>query len=127
MKLKPFDLEAAKRGEPICTRDGREARFIAHVPDVVDQYKVVVMYHDDEYGKTISAFCENGAWIGGSEESNDLFMPPRKAQLWVRAYRAPHGGIAISWAYDLKDLQKNSNFGAQWLDPEPRLHGEYDE
>ena len=27
--MKPFDLEAAKRGEPIITRDGVEAHFIA--------------------------------------------------------------------------------------------------
>jgi len=28
--MKPFDLEAAKRGEPIITRDGVEAHFVAH-------------------------------------------------------------------------------------------------
>ena len=27
--MKPFDLEAAKRGEPIITRDGVEAHFVA--------------------------------------------------------------------------------------------------
>ena len=31
--MKPFDLEAAKRGEPIVTRGGEAAKFIAHVPD----------------------------------------------------------------------------------------------
>lgn len=28
--LRPFDLEAAKRGEPICLADGRPAKFLAH-------------------------------------------------------------------------------------------------
>lgn len=27
-KMKPFDLEAAKAGKPVCTRDGRKARII---------------------------------------------------------------------------------------------------
>ena len=29
LKLKPFDLKAAKQGKPVCTRDGRQARIIA--------------------------------------------------------------------------------------------------
>lgn len=28
LNLKPFDLEAAKAGKPVCTRDGRKARII---------------------------------------------------------------------------------------------------
>lgn len=27
-KFKPFDLEQAKAGKPVCTRDGRKARII---------------------------------------------------------------------------------------------------
>lgn len=30
--MKPFNLEAAKRGEPIQTRDGRKAAFIGVIP-----------------------------------------------------------------------------------------------
>ena len=29
LNLKPFDLEAAKAGKPVCTRDGRKARIIS--------------------------------------------------------------------------------------------------
>lgn len=28
LTLKPFDLEAAKQGKPVCTRDGRKARIV---------------------------------------------------------------------------------------------------
>ena len=28
LNLKPFNLEAAKQGKPVCTRDGRKARII---------------------------------------------------------------------------------------------------
>ena len=28
LNLRPFDLEAAKAGKPVCTRDGRKARII---------------------------------------------------------------------------------------------------
>lgn len=30
LNLKPFDLEAAKAGKPVCTRDGRKARIICY-------------------------------------------------------------------------------------------------
>jgi hypothetical protein len=28
MMIKPFDLEAAKNGAPVCTRDGRDVRIV---------------------------------------------------------------------------------------------------
>lgn len=30
LNLKPFDLEAAKAGKPVCTRDGRKARIVCY-------------------------------------------------------------------------------------------------
>lgn len=33
MKTKPFDLQAAMNGAKLVTRDGREAKFIAYVPE----------------------------------------------------------------------------------------------
>lgn len=43
-KLRPFDLEAAKRGEAICDRNRPEleARFIAHVPDIAEHDRVII-------------------------------------------------------------------------------------
>ena len=37
--MKPFDLEAAKAGAPIVTRDGRSAKFIAHVAEARNKYQ----------------------------------------------------------------------------------------
>ncbi len=127
MKLKPFDLEAAKRGDPICTRNGREAKFIAHVPDAGNAWKVVAMYLDDDGEKKAIGLYENGGLYENNDESKwDLVMAPRKVQLWVRAYRSKLGPY-ISQAKSRQDLCGQTNFGDPWIDPEPRLHGEYDE
>lgn len=78
--MKPFDLEAAKSGAPIVTRDGREARFIAHVPEFDEEYRVIVQIS----GKSVAvSFCENGALIMNEETPDDLFMKPQKRTVWV--------------------------------------------
>lgn len=40
--MKPFNLEAAKAGKPIVTRDGRVAKFVAHEPDAVVPVVVLI-------------------------------------------------------------------------------------
>jgi hypothetical protein len=82
-KLKPFDLDAAKRGEPLVTRDGRKATFIAHVPEF-DAYERV-MVRIDGLGCSVS-LGEDGKFKPASESCHDLFMAPRKVELWVNVY-----------------------------------------
>lgn len=57
--LRPFDLEAAKAGAPICTRDGRAARFIAHVPELDEAYRVI-------------AHIEGAMWSNSFRESGTI-------------------------------------------------------
>lgn len=46
LNLKPFDLEAAKAGKPVCTRDGRKARIICF--DLKnDEYPIVAAVEND--------------------------------------------------------------------------------
>lgn len=84
--MKPFDLEAAKRGEPICTRDGRPAKFIAHVPGSArEDQKILVLVDGDIY-----AHCEDGTFHEERHKSGkDLFMAPRKKTLWFNLF-IPH-------------------------------------
>lgn len=73
--MKPFNLEAAKRGDPIITRRGGKARFIAHVPEAHKGWNVVAFIEGDTI---ITFFEENGARWSSSESSDDLFMAPQK-------------------------------------------------
>ena len=84
--LRPFDLEAAKSGKPVCTRDGRKARIICwdridstgcNLPIVAlvqcEETEVLQLYHDN--GK-----CDVKADL-------DLMMLPEKKEGWVNVYK----------------------------------------
>lgn len=38
--MKPFNLEAAKNGAPIITRNGRPAKFVGHFPENAEDQRV---------------------------------------------------------------------------------------
>jgi len=46
---KPFSLELAKQNHPLITRDGRNAKFIAYVPDANKGFNLVVMIDGNVY------------------------------------------------------------------------------
>lgn len=99
--MKPFDLEAAKRGEPIQTRDGKKARFVAHVPEL-HAWRQLVAVVDDElwHYHYLGIFSEYG------ESLHDLFMTPKKRTVWVNFYSS---GVA---AYDESEQDANDNAGS---------------
>lgn len=77
---RPFDLEAAKRGEPLVTREGKEAKFIAHVPDARKTEKLLYLVGDIVY-----ATGEDG--YSFTDDSADLFMAPKpKRTAWANTY-----------------------------------------
>lgn len=78
---KPFDLKAAKRGEPILC-DRKPAEFIAHLPENDPDHRVVVSCNG-----RICAFREDGrAFVSTSAE---LTMAPRAVKtMGYRSYYA---------------------------------------
>ena len=68
--MKPFDLEAAMRGEPIVTRDGRKVKFVAHEPEL-RSLKVIALVD-----KCLHTFTERGKWLTEEDSVYDLFMAP---------------------------------------------------
>lgn len=86
LNLKPFDLEAAKEGKPVCTRDGRKARIICFdlknnvcpiVAAVEENNNMEVLYHYDTKGLN----CYKKSEI-------DLMMLPEKKEGWINIYNA---------------------------------------
>lgn len=71
--MKPFDLQAAMRGEPIVTRDGRKAKFVAYVPEAEEPSRLVVL---DERTGCVSLIYETGKFSTYADSMEDLFMAP---------------------------------------------------
>ena len=84
LNLKPFDIEAAKAGKPVCTRDGRKARIICF--DKVGDFPIVALTDDRDYKEDgVNLYDINGK---GSNECFDLMMLPEKKDGWINIYNA---------------------------------------
>lgn len=87
--LKEFDLEAAKAGKPVCTRDGRKARVICFDRDAAS-YNIVALTEYKNFPnkeEEIKVYNNNGKYISGEENDLDLMMLPEKKEGWVNIYR----------------------------------------
>lgn len=85
LNLREFDLEAAKAGKPVCTRDGRKARIICF--DANGEYPLVAIIYLDNDAEDIKRYTIRGRYYGDSESNNDLMMLPEKKEGWVNLYR----------------------------------------
>lgn len=86
--MKPFDLEKAKQGAPVCTRNGQPARIICW--DKKGKYPIAALvdYGDSEEFMT---FAINGRFNSIiSKSDHDLFMVERKHEGWVNIYKNNH-------------------------------------
>ena len=87
-KLKPFDLEAAQAGKPVCTRDGRKARIICF--DKEGNYPIVALVEWDKFnGEFIFQYNNQGESEPTSYKGCiDLMMLPEKRKGWVNVYNS---------------------------------------
>ena len=84
LNLKPFDLEAAKAGKPVCTRDGRKARIICFDRDC-DMHIVALV--SDPLGESVHYYLSNGKVDFDKQNDNDLMMLTEKKEGWVNVYK----------------------------------------
>ena len=79
--LKPFDLNAAKAGKPVCTRDGRKARIICF--DRKDNTPIVALIERVDGIEILQCFYNDGKCFHDSTSDNDLMMLPEKRSGWI--------------------------------------------
>ena len=85
--LKPFNLEAAKAGKPVCTRDGRKARIICFDKQK-DLYPIIALAKDNDGYETIYQYTKEGlSSVYGKSTDNDLMMLPEKKEGWINVYK----------------------------------------
>lgn len=93
LNLKPFDIEAAKQGKPVCTRDGRKARIICFDAKRKDEKNIIALIPSKEYPEfeDLIAYPNNGNYHGGHENDGDLMMLPEKKEGWVNLCKNNNG------------------------------------
>lgn len=83
-KYKPFDLEEAKAGKPVCTRDGRRARIICF--DAKGQHSIIALV-TDRIQESPYNYTEKGYhYIEDVETMADLMMLSEKKVGYVNLY-----------------------------------------
>lgn len=82
--MKPFDLEAAKRGEPVITKDGRSARIICFDRlDWQDHHLLVALIKKCDGTEIVDTFSDDGLCFDERGHINDLYMAPKKITKWM--------------------------------------------
>lgn len=98
MEMKEFNLQEAKAGKPVCTRDGRNARIICF--DAKREHCPIVALIDDGDKEYVASYCADGRFIYNHrvEHSVDLFMAPEKHVGWGWASRLSPCSIVSMFA-----------------------------
>ena len=115
--LKPFDLEAAKAGKPVCTRDGRKARIICF--DAKCNKPIVALIYDCNK-ETVLQYLENGRFFVDQIDKYDLMMLPKKKEGWVNVYKSYNVGKKIPCMASIyptkEEAKKSSVVGFDYVD-----------
>lgn len=76
--MRPFNLDAAKAGAPLVTRNGKPARFVAHVPEADEGYRLIV-YIDGDGG--VTDLCDSGRVDDARDYGSDVFLADEPLQV----------------------------------------------
>lgn len=100
LNLKPFDLEAAKAGKPVCTRDGRKARIICFDRKLLFKgisYPIIALVEDTAKEETIYGYNEKGKVLIEDDATykDDLMMLPQKKEGWINLCKNNHGDTSV--------------------------------
>lgn len=86
LNLKPFDLEAAKAGKPVCTRDGRNARIICFDAKCADTPIIALVSRND--GEILLRHYKDGKLSVDKDSDADLMMLSEKKEGWIVVRRS---------------------------------------
>lgn len=93
--MKPFNLEAAKAGAKLVTRDGREVSEFHHFETDSSSLDCVVVVD----GKSQWVRSSSGRHSNITEATWDLFLAPTKRTVYLNMWRDSNGRF-MSAAYD---------------------------
>ena len=87
--IKPFNLEAARSGKPVCTRDGRKVRIICFDRINGDYYKIVacVTAFDGDFEEVLFYGIDGYIVDSQNPKDEDLMMLPEKKEGWINICR----------------------------------------
>ena len=101
LNLKPFDIQNAKEGKPVCTRSGRKARIICF--DKRINRPIVALIEGDNHEEGLQCYFDNGRCCCDVTSDYDLMMYPEKKEGWVNVYKGIDGITFSKHPYPSKE------------------------
>lgn len=99
MGMKPFNLEQAKQGKPVVTRDGKDVRILTF--DKKGKHCIVSLVDVGGY-EDVHVSSASGEASPNFDSEYDLFMKSEKKEGWVNLYRDHRGIVFTSDVYTTK-------------------------
>jgi hypothetical protein len=87
LNLTPFDLESAKQGKPVCTRDGRKARVLCYDFKQNEEYPILVAVENKDGKEWAFLYSNDGISEMYKSSNNELMMFLEKKEGWVNVYK----------------------------------------
>lgn len=92
--MKPFNLEQAKAGAPVCTRDGQPVRIVCYDLKGYKNYPILALIENTVGAESIMSYALNGHHSLDSETGLGLMMASVKRAGWVNLYTRHSGATA---------------------------------
>lgn len=98
--MKEFNLEEAKAGKAVCTRDGRAARIICF-DRKDDTYPIIALIPNKDNNEDYMSYTIDGRFCDtNTKYENDLMMVGEKKEGWINIYP---DNIASTCIYKTKE------------------------
>jgi hypothetical protein len=96
--MKPFNLDAALRFDPIVTRDGRKILDFHYFKDAPEGEETIYALVDgnQKYDKALNSYHSDGSLFFGVKNEADLFMAPKVKTYYVNIYEDKAKGIYVA-------------------------------
>lgn len=109
--MKPFNLEEAKQGKSVCTREGKPARIICFDKNDKD-YPIVALISYEDTSERAKYFTKEGKYNKNRAENHYLclMMVGEKKEGWINIYRYGEQFLHSNTIHKtLEDAYKNRN------------------
>ncbi len=105
--LKPFDLNAALRGDPVVTREGEKVTHIAHFASMPGRNLIWTLTDET----TVNYIYINGKAYHDRDSQYDLFMASKTKKLWIGVKKEVESNRHdTTIAYENLEELKQNNF-----------------
>ena len=103
LNLKEFNIEAAKAGKPVCTRDGRKVRIICF--DAECNKPIVALIYDCNK-ETVFQYLKSGRFFVDQIDKYDLMMLPQKKEGGVNIYKDFEDTVCCIYSTEKEALEE---------------------